>query len=333
MKRQGSNMNRRTFLKGTAGLLTLTALQPWGLAGEARRKTPIAMVKTSHRGEGTRQVMELLAREMHNKDVFIKPNFNTADPAPGSTHNETLKTIIETLRDWGAGSLTLGERSGPPQNTRTVMARKGVDTLLEDLAVEVVNFDELGEEDFSRQEAPQGHWQNGFLIPKVVLDAGCIVTTGCLKTHAFGGVFTLSLKNSVGLVPRRGYTYMSELHSSPHMEAMIAEINYAYTPDLIVMDGVEAFVQGGPARGERRNAHILWAGIDRVAVDAVGLAILKELGTTAEIQDKPIFQQEQIRRAVELDLGIDQGEDIEFLTADASSREYGQKLKAILQKG
>ena len=58
----------------------------------------------------------------------------------------------------------------------------------------------------------------------------------------------MSLKNSVGLVaksvPGERYDYMSELHSSPYQRHMIAEINVAYQPALIVVDGVEAFVVG-----------------------------------------------------------------------------------------
>ena len=83
-----------------------------------------------------------------------------------------------------------------------------------------------------------------------VRTAGGVVQTCCLKTHRYGGHFTLSLKNSVGLaaktVPGNGHDFMRELHTSPHQRRMIAEINAGYRPDLVVLDGVEAFVTGGP---------------------------------------------------------------------------------------
>ena len=85
----------------------------------------------------------------------------------------------------------------------------------------------------------------------MLAEAEAIVQTCCLKTHQYGGHFTLSLKNSVGLVPRVGYNYMNELHSSSHQRQLIAEINTAYSPDLVVLDGVEAFVEGGPATGKK----------------------------------------------------------------------------------
>jgi len=41
------------------------------------------------------------------------------------------------------------------------------------------------------------------------------------------------------------------------------------------------------------------AGSDRIARDAVGLSILKELGSNRDIMGRKIFEQEQISRASE----------------------------------
>ena len=140
----------------------------------------------------------------------------------------------------------------------------------------------------------------------------------------------MSLKNSVGIVPRQNYTYMRELHSSSHQRKMIAEINAAYSPALIILDGIEAFVDGGPMTGERKTADVFLAGTDRVAVDAVGVAILKELGSNDNIMDKNIFEQEQIARAAEIKLGIASPSDILIETGDEASRNYADKLLKIL---
>jgi len=114
-------------------------------SGAAKQTARVAFVKTTNRAAGVNRAVDLLGMKSFNaKDLFIKPNFNSADTPPGSTHIDTL------------------------------------------------------------------------------------VQTCCLKTHRFGGHFTLSLKNSVGLaakrVPEDSYNYMSELHGSPHQRRMIAEI-------------------------------------------------------------------------------------------------------------
>jgi len=164
-----------------------------------------------------------------------------------------------------------------------------------------------------------------------VLESPCVITTCCLKTHGFGGVFTLSLKLSVGITRKRN---MTELHTSfLSMRKMIAEINQAYTPSLILLDGIEAFVDGGPGRGTRKKADVILAGTDRIAIDAVGVAILKQLGSNPAIMEKKIFDQEQIARAAELGLGVSRPQDIEILTDDAEGKLYAERLSNILEQG
>jgi len=164
-----------------------------------------------------------------------------------------------------------------------------------------------------------------------VMESKCIVTTCCLKTHAYGGVFTMSLKLSVGVTRKRN---MAELHSSfLSMRKMIAEINAAYTPALVVMDAIEAFTDGGPGRGTRKRADAIVAGTDRIAVDVVGLAILKDLGSKKDIMDMPVFGQEQISRAVELGLGVARPEDIAIASDDDGGKQYAERLTEILRKG
>jgi uncharacterized protein (DUF362 family) len=114
---------------------------------------------------------------------------------------------------------------------------------------------------------------------------------------------------------------------------MIAEINQAYRPSLILLDGIEAFTDGGPGRGTRKQADVLIAGTDRIAIDAAGIAVLKELGSNQAIMGKKIFEQEQISRAVELDLGVSRPQDIEILTDDDSGKLFAERLRAILDQG
>lgn len=114
---------------------------------------------------------------------------------------------------------------------------------------------------------------------------------------------------------------------------MIAELNTGYRPQLIVLDGVTAFTDGGPSQGELKQANVMIAGDDRVAVDAVGLAVLKALGSNQAIMGRKIFEQEQMARAVELGLGAAGPGDIELVTGDAESREYTGRVERILAHG
>jgi uncharacterized protein (DUF362 family) len=297
----------------------------------------VAFVKTKDRATGVNKALDLLGiNSMKGKDLFLKPNFNSADPTPGSTHNGTLSALVRRLQAMGAGRITVGDRSGMG-NTRAVMEQKGIFRMADELGFETVVFDELDASGWEMMQVAGSHWQKGFAVACPVLEADGVVQTCCLKTHRYGGHFTMSLKNSVGFVakwvPGDSYNYMGELHGSPHQRRMIAEVNAAYQPDLIVLDGVEAFVDGGPDRGKRVEAQVILAASDRVAIDAVGVAILRHFGTAPAVSQGPIFQQEQIARAVELGLGVDGPEKIELITDDPVSEAYAAQIQGILARG
>jgi uncharacterized protein (DUF362 family) len=230
----------------------------------------------------------------------------------------------------GAKSITIGERSGPP-NTSSVLKEKGIYDLSNKLGVGLINFEELPPDGWIRVRPEHSHWTDGFDVARPILDSECIVMTCCLKTHGYGGIFTLSLKLSVGITHKRN---MRELHSSFFsMRKMIAEINQVYTPSLILLDGLEAFVDGGPMKGTKKKAGVILAGNDRVAIDAVGIAVLKDLGSNKDIMGRKIFEQEQIARAVELGLGITSPDEIEIITDDTESKKYAERVREILLKG
>ena len=298
------------------------------------KRSRVVLVETDDRVQGVRSSLKALkANPVKGRDVLLKPNFNTADATPGSTHNDTLVALVKQLWEMGAKSITLGERSYPP--TQEVMENKGILPLLEELDARVMDFDGLQAKDWVEFKPRDTHWSQGFRIARPILEAECLVSTCCLKTHQFGGIFTMSLKLHVGVVPtfRQGYDYMRELHGSPHQRKMIAEINQPFKPDLIVLDGIDAFVDGGPATGKLVKGNVFLASTDRVATDAVGVAILKLLGSNDQIMKRKIFEQEQIARAVELGLGAASPSEIEILPADAGSQGYVDRVAPILGQG
>lgn len=326
------SLDRRSFIRATAaGLAVLPASGFWSWA-DSRSPAPsqVALVRTRDRRHGVTRALELFQPPpIAGRHVLVKPNFNTADPAPGSTHSDTLARLITELQERGARSVTLGESSGPP-NTRGVMEQKGVFDLAQDLRFDVVNFDELPENDWAHIGAAGTHWPEGFHVPRLVSAAEYMVTTCTLKTHAYGGVYTMALKLAVGITPK---PIRRSMHRSPHMRRMIAELNTAVRPRLIVLDGIDVFTDGGPSTGQLRPGNIMLAGDDPIAVDAVGLAVLKELGSNAAIMEHGIFEQEQIARAVELGLGVDGPGRIQLVTGDPESRAYAARLERILALG
>ena len=317
-------INRRNFIKISGSVFLSTVFAGRITMANRNTKSKISLIKTSDRATGIKRAIELLEiNHIKGKDVLLKPNFNTADPFPASTHNDTLTNLILHLKEMGAKNITIGERSGP-SHTSDVLKEKGIYELCKRLDVGLVNFEELSKSEWVRIKPEKSNWRNGFDVAKPIIDSECIVTTCCLKTHGYGGVFTMSLKLSVGITNKKN---MHELHTSfLSMRKMIAEINQAYIPSLIIMDGIEAFVDGGPMSVTKKRGDVIVAGTDRVAIDAVGLAILKELGSNKAIMKTRIFEQEQIHRAVELGLGVAGPEGIEILTDDEDGKKYAEEL-------
>lgn len=301
----------------------------------------VALAKTPDRAAGIRTAVELLGdvpSTFRNKHVVLKPNYNSDDPFPASTHNETVEQLIHLLRDFKVAKITVAERSGIAWPSHAVAKKKGLPELFERLGVDYVITVDLPAEEWTAFPLEGSHWKRGIEIPTLFVEADAIVVTCCLKTHAFGGHFTMSLKSAVGLPPvvspRDGYEYMNELHGSPHIREMIAEINQCYTPDLVLIDGLKAFVRGGPAEGTVVEPGVILASRDRVAIDAVGVAILRTYDTTPEVNHGRIFDQDQIRRAVELGIGVSSVDRIELLPADdPGSRTFAENVRTILDQG
>ncbi|MGF1457523.1 MAG: DUF362 domain-containing protein [Leptolyngbyaceae cyanobacterium] len=294
----------------------------------------VALVNTTDRAAGIRQLVDLLQPPgFEGKRVFIKPNYNTGDPAPAATDPAVLETLVKVIQGAGASRISVGDRSGMA-DTRSAMQQTQVFALADRYGFTPWVFDELNRADWQYFSGEGTNWTRGFAIAKPVLEADAIVNACCLKTHRYGGHFTLSLKNTIGMVakyvPGDGHNYMRELHRSANQRLMIAEVNRAYRPSLIVIDGVDAFVAGGPAQGDKVRAGVMLASTDRIAIDAVGIAILRMLGTTRAVAEGSIWSQAQIRRAADLGLGAVQSEAIELVTGNTASAQMADRIRPYL---
>ena len=127
-------------------------------AGLAR----IAFVKTRDRAEGVQRALELLdLNPVAGKRVLLKPNFNSPDPAPGSTHDDVLRALIEALWSMDARAITLADRSGMA-DTRPAMQQKGIFRLAQELGFDALVLDELDDKEWVMVQPSEGHWQAGF---------------------------------------------------------------------------------------------------------------------------------------------------------------------------
>ena len=139
-------------------------------------------------------------------------------------------------------------------------------------------------------------------MPKSAYEATKLVYLPCLKTHNLGR-FTMSLKRGMGLIHpgERRAIHMGNL------EQKAVEINLAWQPDLIIMDGRKAFVSGGPDKGEMVQPGIIMASGDMVAIDVEGLKVLLSYRAKNKLPENP-WDSPQIVTALTHRLGCKEGE-------------------------
>jgi uncharacterized protein (DUF362 family) len=235
-------------------------------------------------------------------EILLKPNFNTEDAPPGSSDPDFVKAVIELLYEHGASRVVLGESSMASLSTRKVLEKTGMLKRAEEAGAEVFPFDE-GK---WVKANTGGKYLRTVSLPEEALEIKKLVSVCCMKTHRWAK-FTLSLKLAVGFMKpfERGALHMR------HLEEKIADLNLVVHPSLIIMDGRKCFISGGPARGELRTPNVILASGDRVAMDVEAVKVIESFEGSDLTADP--WSYTQIRRAVELGIGVVKEEEYEIV--------------------
>jgi uncharacterized protein (DUF362 family) len=235
--------------------------------------------------------------------VMLKPNFNTGNQNPASANPEVIRQVIRLVKKQNPLQVIVADRSGFWLDTEKCMAQNGVTDVANEEGAELVALEDEEWEKISPKLAL--NWPNGFRVPKLLNEADYVISIPVLKTHSIAN-FSMSIKNWVGILYAKDR--VSDLHLFNGKEETfgykLAELHLARVPDFIIMDGSKAFVEGGPTEGKIVDSNLVIASNDIIANDITGLAVLKNLGTIRKIQDRSVWEQPQIIRAVQLGLGI-----------------------------
>lgn len=237
------------------------------------------------------------------QSVFLKLNGVSSDPYPSTTSPELLVWLVEQLRAAGAGTIRCGDSPWLMAEDDALEA-SGLAAAAEAAGVELLDLRQ--EQDWvtiPTDEAPD--WPSAMRLPAALLEADHIINLPTLKTHVVTGV-TLALKLLVGAT----HPADREASMGPHDERIdrqIAQINAHVTPTLSILDGFEACVNGGPfpqVGFDQRQLGICLVSRDRIAVDACGLAVLRQHTSEQRLLDLASpWALEGIVEAVALGLG------------------------------
>ncbi|MFQ5964897.1 MAG: DUF362 domain-containing protein [Candidatus Scalinduaceae bacterium] len=265
-------------------------------------KAVVGIVGGEDINEMVREAVSLIGglekMDVKGKSVLVKPNVVTGDPHPTTTNPEVLKAVVEILYKEGARRVIVGDMSALMTiSTARNMRRTGLTRAAKEAGAEVVYFEN---HNWVEVELSNTRYIQKVNVSEWIYKADRVVNLPVIKTHKYA-TYSICLKNFIGATHLKQRPYFID---RSHWEEIVSEINQAYTPHLNIIDGITSMVEGGPRKGKEAKTNIILASGDRIAADVVGLGIIKSFGKWPIVVDKGVWEQRQIKTALELGLGV-----------------------------
>ena len=269
-------------------------------------KSLVSIVRGDNILNMTREAVSLIGGfekiGIKGKTILVKPNVVSGEPSPATTNPEVVRVVVRLLKEHGASKVIVGDMSAMMTlSTKRNMQRTGIKKAAEDEGAEVVYFEDY---DWVEVELPGAKYISRIYVTEWIFNVDRIINLPVIKTHRSAS-YSICLKNFIGATHLKFRPYLID---SAHWEELVAEMNIAYQPHLNIVDGTRIMIQGGPWEGTAADTNLIIASGDRVAADIAGLGIIKEFGKWKMVTDKDVWEQKQIKRALELGLGAGKGE-------------------------
>ena len=338
---RNNRITRRELLCGAAAAASAVGISHFakGRAAYARSSGSVVPVVVTQR-KSHRDAIEAALNRIgglrsikRGDKVLLKVNTNSGDPFPYSSSPEMIRYLGARLRDHGA-TVVVGDRSfwGDP-NTLANLEANGIGAAARSVAAKVVAFEG---DDIAWKKIPSHlvpHWRGSVRVPRLVTDCDYVINLPCVKTH-FITTYTMALKNVLGLVHPVDRARKGNLrtHAQARIYKQVADINRFVRSHLIVLDGYRALVSGGPTPQSGAKPRVVKAGIviastDPVAVDAVGIALLRMLSPKTErVTGYRTWGNPMVRAAVAARVGISSPEQMRIDASGVSRLSTLRKL-------
>jgi len=225
----------------------------------------VAIVKGENPQEMTVRALEMVEADRvltEDKPILVKPNYiNSRHPSTGiTTDSRVIEGVILYLKQYDVKEIIVGEGSGH-SDTLEAFRNAGVDVVAERLGAKLV--------DLNRDEFVEVHLPNPLSLSKVKIAKtaleSMVISVPKLKVHRITGV-TLSIKNIMGVMTPKG-----SMHTA--LSKNIADLASVVMPKISVIDGIIAG-EGHETSGDPVMMNLVIAGLDPVAVDAVGASVM-----------------------------------------------------------
>ena len=292
-------------------------------------KALVVMVHGRHQeallSEGVALLGGLTSLALVGKHVLVKPNVVNNRPAPSTTSPALVAAVVQMVKDAG-GVVTVADSSGMLRfPTSENLSATGVRQAAESAGARVLALEEHA---WVRVDPSLAVTSRSYLVSKPVYEAEVFLNLPVVKTHQFAH-YSCGLKNLVGIIHPRNRPSVRFLSGRWHER--IAELNLAVHPQLTIADATTMMIAGGPTSGTAAQANVLLLSGDRVALDAVAVALIRSYGAWPKLQAKTIWAQRQIKRAGELGLGAKGPNEMELVvkSLEPQDEEFARRAETV----
>ncbi|MBI5599660.1 MAG: DUF362 domain-containing protein [Deltaproteobacteria bacterium] len=235
--------------------------------------------------------------ELKGKSVLVKPNVVSGEKNPATTNPEVVAAVVKLLYGRGAKKVYVGDMSALlTLSTVRNMKRNGIFQAAKEAGAEVIVFEDYGWVEVPLEGAK--YIKNAY-VTEWLYNVDVVVNLPVIKTHRSAS-YSICLKNFIGCTHLKQRPYLVD---ESHWEELVSEFNLACAPDLNIVDGTVSMIEGGPWKGLTAPTDLIMASGDRVGADVAGLGVIKSFGKWAPVTGKDVWDQSQIKRAVELGVG------------------------------
>jgi len=233
-----------------------SAAEPDGVAEEARRLT--------------RQAIEALGgmNRFVSKGniVWVKPDigWDRRPEQAATTNPDVVATLVEMSYQAGAKKVLVSDN--PCNPAQLSFPRSRIQQAAEKAGAEVIFLDERKFKKMSINGKVLKEWQ----VYQDIIEADRLINVPIVKNHNLC-LATLGMKNLMGVIggPR------NRLHQD--LGGTLVDLAFFLKPQLVVLDAIRVLTANGPVGGnlaDVKRKDILAAGVDQVAVDALGATLL-----------------------------------------------------------
>ena len=286
--------------------------QPIPNAYKNNEKAIVSIVQGDNIYAMIRAGLELLGGlkrlDIKGKSVLIKPNIVNRYPSPSNTNPLVIKHLIKILHECGVSKIFVGDMSAIfALPTKKNAMKSGIWEAISEEDMTFVSFEKYG---WAEVDIPYGRFVKKAIVSEFIYNVDRVINVPVIKTHSYAN-YTISLKNFIGAIHPQQRPYFI---APDFWDEVIAELNVAYTPHLNILDGTKIFIKGGPTKGAVATPNLIIITGNRIAADVVGLSVIRAFGGWEKLKTMNIWEQRQIKRAIELSLGVSNPSELKIVS-------------------